>query len=189
MNVALRGPWTLETFLAWEERQEDRYEFDGFQPVAMTGGTAAHSSIQANLIRALGNRLAGTPCRMHGSHMKIQVAGRIRYPDAFVVCTPVAASATVLTEPVVVFEILCASTADSDLVAKNAECRATSSIQHYVVLQQTHAGAMIFSRRDSDWLADPITGDGATLDLPAIGIAIPLAEIYAEIDLPKPPPE
>ena len=39
MNVALRKPMTLEAFLAWEERQELRYEFDGFQPVAMTGGT------------------------------------------------------------------------------------------------------------------------------------------------------
>jgi hypothetical protein len=30
---------SLEQFLAWEERQPLRYEFDGFQPVAMTGGT------------------------------------------------------------------------------------------------------------------------------------------------------
>ena len=40
---------TREQFLAWEERQEQRYEFDGFQPVAMTGGTAAHAVIQHNL--------------------------------------------------------------------------------------------------------------------------------------------
>ena len=39
MNVVLRKPMTLEAFLAWEERQELRYEFDGFQPIAMTGGT------------------------------------------------------------------------------------------------------------------------------------------------------
>lgn len=36
---------TLAAFLEWEERQELRYEFDGFQPVAMTGGTAEHSAI------------------------------------------------------------------------------------------------------------------------------------------------
>lgn len=39
MNVALRKPMALPEFLAWEERQELRYEFDGVQPVAMTGGT------------------------------------------------------------------------------------------------------------------------------------------------------
>ena len=32
---------SLEEFLAWEERQELRWEFDGFVPMAMTGGTAA----------------------------------------------------------------------------------------------------------------------------------------------------
>ena len=35
MNIALRKPMTLTEFLAWEERQELRYEFDGFQPVAV----------------------------------------------------------------------------------------------------------------------------------------------------------
>ena len=38
MNGALRKSMTVAQFLAWEERQELRYEFDGFQPVAMTGG-------------------------------------------------------------------------------------------------------------------------------------------------------
>ena len=41
MSVALHKPITLAEFLAWEERQELRYEFDGFEPVAMAGGTIA----------------------------------------------------------------------------------------------------------------------------------------------------
>ncbi len=49
MNVALRRPMTLDEFLAWENRQELRYEFDGFQPIAMTGGTAAHAAIQRRM--------------------------------------------------------------------------------------------------------------------------------------------
>ncbi len=40
MSVALQRPMTLAEFLDWEERQELRYEFDGFQPVAMTGANA-----------------------------------------------------------------------------------------------------------------------------------------------------
>jgi hypothetical protein len=52
MNVALRKPMTLAEFLAWEERQDLRYEFDGSQPVAMTGGTVDHEAIGGTL-RAL----------------------------------------------------------------------------------------------------------------------------------------
>ena len=73
-------PMTLEAFLEWESRQDRKYEFEGFRPVAMTGGTAEHSQIQFNLLGLLFNLLRGHRCRGHGSELKIQVAGRIRYP-------------------------------------------------------------------------------------------------------------
>ena len=41
-----------EQFLTWEEHQTLHYEFDGWQPVAMTGGTVAHEFIGGTL-RAL----------------------------------------------------------------------------------------------------------------------------------------
>jgi Uma2 family endonuclease len=182
MNVALRKPMTLEQFLAWEERQELRYEFDGFQPVAMTGGTFAHSSIQRNLLTALTTRLRGKPCQPQGSHMKVQVAGHIRYPDAFVVCNPVPPRATVVTEPVVVFEILSPSTQEDDLITKNAEYRATPSVQRYIVLQQNFAGAMAFRRSGEEWVSDLVPAD-SILRLPEIGIEIPLPEIYEGVEV------
>ncbi len=183
MNVALRKPMTVDQFLAWEERQEQRYEFDGFQPLAMAGGTAAHAAIQVNLITALRTSLRGKPRRPYGSELKIEVAGRIRYPEAFVVCTPVPPRLKVVTDPVVVFEVLSDGTANDDLVIKNAEYRATPSIQRYVILQQTHAGAIVFARKGEDWVTELLTGDEAMLRMPEIGIEIPLAEIYADLDL------
>ncbi len=182
MNVALRTPMTLQQFLVWEERQELRYEFDGFQPVAMPGGTAAHAAVQRNLIMALGVRLRGKPCQAYGSELKIEVAGRIRYPEAFVVCTPVPPRSTVVADPVVVFEVLSDGTAHDDLVLKNAEYRATPSIRRYVILQQTHAGAIVFTRKGKDWVTE-IVDDQGVLHMPEIGIEIPMAEIYADIDL------
>jgi hypothetical protein len=76
MSVALRKPMILAEFLAWEERQELRYEFDGFEPVAMTGGTIAHDQITFDLRTALASRLAGKPCRPLGPNVKIIVDGR-----------------------------------------------------------------------------------------------------------------
>jgi hypothetical protein len=34
-NAASKRPRTTAQFLAWQERQELHYEFDGFQPIAM----------------------------------------------------------------------------------------------------------------------------------------------------------
>ena len=76
MNIALRKPMTVEQFLAWEERQELRWEFDGVEPVAMTGGTDAHEAIGGVLRALLRERLRGKPCRVRGPTLKIEVAGR-----------------------------------------------------------------------------------------------------------------
>ncbi len=92
MNVAVCRPWTVDDFLGWEEAQDLRYEFDGVRPVAMTGGTLAHDRIQVNLVTELTTRLRGKPCRAYGNTLKIQVMGSIRYPDAFVTCTPARAT-------------------------------------------------------------------------------------------------
>ncbi|MGD0103461.1 MAG: Uma2 family endonuclease [Rhodopila sp.] len=183
MNVALKRPWTTEQFLAWEERQELRYEFDGFQAIAMVGGTAAHSAIQRNLIYALTGGLRGKPCQPHGSELKIRVADRpIRYPDAFVVCTPVPPRATVVSDPVVIFEVLSESSATDDFVKKNAEYRATPSVKRYVVLQQAKTAAVVFLRKGDDWVADLLTGDDAILRMPEIDLDIPLSEIYMGVE-------
>ena len=60
MPVDLTKPWTVEQFLSWADAQEARYQFAGFQPVAMTGGTARHSRITLKIHDALRSRLSGT---------------------------------------------------------------------------------------------------------------------------------
>jgi Uma2 family endonuclease len=114
VSVAQRKSWTLAEFLAWEERQELRYEFDGVRPVAMVGGTLNHNRIAGNLYRALAERLAGQRCQAFIEGVKIEVAGRIRYPDVVVSCTPALGNVTIFPEPVVVFEVFSPSTRRSE---------------------------------------------------------------------------
>jgi Uma2 family endonuclease len=180
MNVAMRKPMTVAAFLAWEERQPLRHEFDGIAPVAMTGGTAAHAIIQRNLATALTQRLRGKPCQFIGNDLKIEAAGSIRYPDGFIVCTPLPPRSTVVQDPVVVFEVLSPSTARTDRIVKTREYGATPSIQRYVMLEQDGIGAMVFSRAGSDWVGH-VLAEGEVLALPEIGIEMPLADLYEGI--------
>jgi Uma2 family endonuclease len=182
MSIALRKSMTLEEFLAWEEQQELRWEFDGFEPVAMTGGTSDHSAIERNLIFSLTGRLRGKPCQVYTSNLKILVAGSIRYPDAFVVCSPVTRGTRVVTDPVVVFEVLSPSTASIDIGAKNEEYRDTPSIQRYVMLSQDRQSATVFARVANDWVGHILSGD-TILSMPEIGIELPLAELYEGVSL------
>jgi len=183
MSVALHQPMNLAEFLVWEERQELRYEFDGVEPVAMTGGTIAHDQITFDLRTALVARLAGTRCRPLGPNVKMIADGRARYPDAMVVCHAISPTATVAGDPIVVFEVLSEGSSETDLIDKNREYRATPSIQRYVALQQTHKAAIVFVRREDGWLSEIVSGNDAILDLPEIGIAVPLHEVYANAGL------
>jgi len=182
MNIAVRKPWTLEQFLAWEERQEMRYEFDGVGPVAMTGGTEAHAMIQVNLLRAVGNRPNRPPCRIVGSELKLIAAGHVRYPDAMILCSPAELKRTVVSDPVIVFEIMSPSSVGTDMIHKNAEYRATPSIRRHVILEQTSVAAMMFTHKGDDWVSEIVEGRDVILRLPEVGIAFPLGELYRDLE-------
>ena len=175
----------LDEFLAWERRQELRYEFDGFQPVAMNGGTVAHSEIATNVVEALRHRLQGKPCRAFRGDLKVVVAGRVRYPDVVVTCSPVRNDADIVPDPVVLFEVLSPSTASPDRIEKNGEHEATPSVRRYVMLEQTRQAATVFTRTGGNWVGHVVKGD-AVLSLPEIEAELPLGELYVGI-LDAPP--
>jgi len=186
MSIALHRPMSLAEFLDWEARQDTKYEFDGFQPVAMAGGTRNHAGLQRNLATSLTNRLraAGGLCRFFGADLQLHSGvDTIRYPDGMVACGPGGGRDRQERAPVVVFEVLSDSTAATDRVLKAREYLATESIQRYVMLEQSRAAVTVYTRSGEAWIATTLLGEDA-LALPEIGIpAIPLAELYAELDL------
>jgi Uma2 family endonuclease len=185
MNVVLRKPMSLDTFLAWEAKQELRYEFDGVHPLAMTGGTFGHDQITFNLRKALDMRLAGKPCRPFGPNVKIIAPGSVRYPDGGVTCSPTASSATIVEGPVVVFEVVSEASTRTDRIDKVREYQATASIQRYVILEQTSIAATVFARLGEIWTASALT-ENDILSMPEIGIELPLAECYLGLEMLAP---
>ncbi|HTT81860.1 MAG TPA: Uma2 family endonuclease [Rhizomicrobium sp.] len=188
MNLPLRKPATIPAFLEWENGQEFRYEFDGFRPVAMTGGTAAHAAIQRNLAIAVGGRLRGKPCQFYGNDLKVEVAGRIRYPDGFVICSAIPRDEKLVRDPVVIFEILSEATARTDLITKNREYATTPSVRRYLVLSQNEIGGTMFERSGEDWVGHLLATE-SIVHMPEIGIDLPIAELYEDIDLVADEPE
>ena len=179
---ALPKPMSPEEFIAWEERQELRYEFDGVAAEAMTGGTTAHARIQINLTTALHNRLQGGPCFVVGSELKVRTQTSIRYPDAAVICGPADGKATWTREPTVLFEILSPSTARKDLGVKNVEYQTLPSLRRYVALHQDATAAEVFFRDEDGEFAHEFVADGGVLRMPEIDVEIALALCYEGLE-------
>jgi Uma2 family endonuclease len=184
MNAPLRKPWTQDQFFAWASSQEGRYEFDGFQPVAMTGGNNRHAVIMRNLHRSLDAWLRTGPCQPLGPDAGVAtVANAIRYPDALITCDKLVGTDRVVPGVVVVFEILSPTSGRIDRIIKVREYAAIPSIRRYVILESSSAGLLVLERQNADeaWKATTLTSDDI-LHMPEITIEVPVAEFYERVD-------
>jgi Uma2 family endonuclease len=187
MIAARRKPWTQQQFFAWAEARDDRHEFDGFQPVAMTGGTVGHAVVVRNLHRALDVRLHDGECQPLGPDAGVATVGTaIRYPDALVTCSRLDLAARTVPGVVVVFEVLSANTSRTDRILKVREYAAVPSIRRYVILESTSIGLMVMERDGpgEPWRVATLTND-EVLRMPELGIEVPVNELYAGLNFPE----
>lgn len=182
---------TVEQFLAWEQQQERRHEFVDGVAVAMAGGTRAHDRIQRNLITRSTPRLRGSGCEPLGPDMMVITGtGNGRYPDMTVDCGKYEPTALVAAEPTIVFEILSESTKKTDQLAKLVDYDATPAIRHYVLVSQIEPLVLVYTRGGhGNFSIRPATlrGLSAVLELPAVGMVLPLVEIYEGLEFPAQP--
>jgi Uma2 family endonuclease len=174
MSASLK-PLTLEEFLAWDAAQEERYEFDGTQPVAMTGASLRHALLVKRTVRALDARLP-SGCQAFGGDLRVRSPNRARYPDVVVLCD-LSESADGSVEPSVVVEVLSPSTMLTDRRVKPREYATVPSVKVYVMLEQDRPCAYIM-RRLRGWLEEVVEGPDGVLTLPEVGVELSLGAIY-----------
>jgi Uma2 family endonuclease len=192
MSVTTRVPaMTRDQFFDWAETQRARYEFDGFQPVAMTGGNLNHNRIAFNIHTALRGRLKGSGCEPFGVDAGVATTGdTVRYPDAVVTCSPANGASRLVPNPVVVFEVISPTSGHVDRIVKVREYGAVDSIRRYVIVESASVGLTMHERQAAGqrWTVTTVMADDL-LPLPEIGVEVPVAELYEGVDFPPPAPE
>jgi Uma2 family endonuclease len=143
-----------EAFVRWEAEQDERYELVDGEVFAMTGGTYGHDRVRANLSAAMLAQLRGTPCRVVGPDVKLQVErdAPAFYPDLFVVCRPIDAAVAELDEAKLIVEVLSRSTEKKDRGGKWIEYQKLAMLQEYVLIDPDKRRIEIFRRAgEFDW--------------------------------------
>ena len=193
MSVTIRVPiMTRHQFFDWAAAQGARHEFDGFEPVAMTEGNLNHSRIAFNIHRTLHGRLKGSGCEPLGLDAGVATIGdTVRYPDAVVTCSPTQGGSRLVPNPVVVFEVISPTSGHVaehvDRIVKLREYATVDSIRRYVIVESASVGLTVHERQEAGqkWTVTTIMADDL-LHLPEIGVEIPVAEIYENVDFPPP---
>jgi len=191
MAALAKRRYTLEEYLELEKHREERYAYFDGEVVAMNGASLRHNRIVRNLMRAIDARLDGKPCEVLPTDMRIKVPKALpyRYADLVVVCgEPVIEDVQgleVLVNPLVIFEVLSASTEAYDRGIKFFEYQSIASFQEYVLVAQDRPHITHYVRQDGgQWLRSDLHGVAEHLLLRVLDCAIPMTDIYRQV----PPP-
>jgi Uma2 family endonuclease len=184
MNVQLPVHMDKPSFLAWVQGREERYELAGGRVLMMTGGTMNHGLIVGNLFETLRSRLDRKTWAVL-MDFGIDVGPRtIRYPDVVVLARSGASGMDLTAKaPALVAEVLSPSSEKIDLGDKAAEYLQLPNLGAYLVLAQDEVKAWAYIRGAQRFPAPQVvTAEDGQIKIPALGIDLPLADIYAGIE-------
>lgn len=175
---------TLPEFLAWEERQEERYEFIGGKIFAMVGASLAHNRIIRNLSYALQPVHRKPPCQVFAEGVKLTIGNDSFYPDVLVNCSSLSMQAKWVTDAVLLAEVLSPSTEHQDRGSKLHRYTTLPGVRHYLIVSQEQQIIEHYSRsQDRSWQFG-LLGPPESVHLAAFDIDVPIAAIYEGSEVP-----
>ena len=177
---------TEEEYFALEKQTDTRHEFVDGDVYAMVGGSFNHGRLTRNIAYFIEGHLKGKTCEMFAESTKVKVPNphhgdsRYFYPDVVVDCSIEKADGQMLTTPVLVVEVLSASTHKYDETTKFQIYASISTLQEYILVEQNCAKIEI-QRRRTNWAIEKyFLGDSITFE--SIGLTLTVEELYDRVD-------
>lgn len=188
MSLQPKSAYRFEDYLAVEREAVDaKHEYVAGHVYAMTGASYNHNLITLNLASELRAALKSGPCTVLSNDMRVRVeaADASTYPDVVALCDEPAfhdERSDVLTNPILLIEVLSPSTEGYDRGGKFALYRALPSLRQYVLVAQDRYSVDVFTRRDDNrWVLTAYSEPDDLIRFDAIECAVPMAEIYARV--------
>ncbi|MCO6493429.1 MAG: Uma2 family endonuclease [Phaeodactylibacter sp.] len=187
--------YSIEEYFALEAAAKEKLEYFDGKIRPMPGGTPLHNEIALKtgaLLLALVKQLE-KKYKVYNSDMKIWV-GRLRhfvYPDAVVVCEKpelYPGRKDIITNPLLVVEVLSPGTEDYDRNDKFLEYRTIPSFREYVCLRQDAIEGVVFYREQEGlWREFNAYGQEGILPLRSLGAELRLGEVYEGVEFDASP--
>ncbi len=185
METALKIPvqMSVAEFLDWNPGGGERWQLVDGEPHAMAPARRMHRILQAALSAKIYPHLLaqGGRCSVviePGIVPRVRADQNIRIPDLAVTCSDPMVNEAVLTEPILVVEILSPSN-QAETWSNVWTYTTITSITEIVVLRTAVIGADVLRRLpDGSWPVEPEKLSGGELVFDSIWLRIPLADLY-----------
>lgn len=172
----------MEDDLVGEAAAEHRHEYADGRVYVMAGGKNRHQRVSSRALLALGRRLGGGPREALNSDTKIRIRGegrtRFCYPDAVVVCDPNPEDDVFEDRPVLIVEVLSASTRRADEGEKREASLTIASLKVLLLVEPDRPLVGVDRRGPSNFTRSWVQGEDAVVPLPELGMELPLRELY-----------
>ncbi len=183
------GPMTVKEFYAFTDTRPDdeKWELIDGEPILNASPSPVHQWIVRNILIALGNRereLEASWAILPGLGIRVSRTNRPE-PDLVIIPRSAFSADPVqrdTAEMIAAFEILSPSTEGRDLRWKRTAYTSLPSLTHYIVVAQDAADVVVFAR-DTGFAERRYRSLSDTIELPALGILLPLSEIYRDTGL------
>jgi len=182
-------PMTVEDFYSFTDARPDneKWELIEGEPILNASPSPIHQWIVKNLVIALGNRereVNASWAILPGLGVRVSRMNRPE-PDVLIIPRPASSldpSDRDTSEVIVAFEVLSPSTEDRDLRWKRTAYTSLPSLTHYIVIAQDAVDVVVFAR-DAGFAERRLRSLDGKLEFPALGISVPLSEIYHDTGL------
>jgi Uma2 family endonuclease len=188
MNARPKPYVTVEQYLAIERVAIEKSEYYEGEMFLMAGAKERHNTIAFNIGFELGVCFRKRGSRVYGSDMRLytKTTGLFSYADAVVICGKPELhdeKLDILTNPLVIVEVLSKSTEKYDRGRKFELYKGLSSFQHYLLIAQKEPLVEHFHKQESgEWRKRVFTGLDATLHIAQFELSVPLSELYLNVD-------
>lgn len=165
---------------------EKRHWKDGVV-FGMSGGSPEHNTIKSNLHGLAFMLLQDKPCRPFDSDTLVNSKQHnlFAYPDLSIVCGPAEwekwRGVGFIQNPIVIFEVLSASTQLEDRTLKVEAYRTIPSVETIVLVESEKVFVSVLQRKEALWEMTGLREISDTLNLDSVGISIPMEEIYRDV--------
>jgi len=183
--------YTPEEYLALEDRAAYKSEYINGEIFAMAGGTLPHHKIAGNVHTHFNNEFETKDCEVYNSDLKVLVKpnGAFLYPDVTVLCGEpqfYKDRQDIISNPILLVEVLSPSSRNYDRGEKFALYRNISTLQDYLVIDQTSVHVEHYHKlEDNRWVITIYYHMESVIDLPSIDVTLPLSKIYRKVKFPE----
>ncbi len=180
--------YTPEEYLELEEKAEFRNEYRNGEIIPMAGGTTNHNKIAGNFYKKFPLTIQQQDYEVYIGDVKLWIPGdrTYTYPDIMVIQgEPIYQDnrRDIITNPLLIVEVLSKSTKDYDQGDKFDFYRSISGFQEYILIDQYRFHLKQFAKQaENQWLFKEYAGEDAVLTLESVELHIPLSEIYQRVN-------